>query len=893
MTVVPGSSLGPYKIIAAVGAGGMGEVYKARDTRLDRTVAVKILPPHLCSDPVLRQRFEREARAISNLNHPQICTVHDLGQHNGVAFMVMEFLEGQTLAQRLQSGPLPFAELLRYAIQIADALDQAHRHGIVHRDLKPGNVMLTGKNAKLLDFGLAKSTPAIAPGSSLTMVPTLTSPITQAGTIVGTFQYMSPEQVEGKDVDARSDIFAFGAVLYEMVTGRRAFLGKSALSVASAVLEKDPEPISRVAPLTPPALDRIVRRCLAKDPEERWQCARDLLLDLKHVGEPDADGFSALAAPHHARWASGLLAVAAVVLLAAAATFAYLYYRNISQAQPVVRAAIVPPEKVAFHAVGGPNPGPAAVSPDGRKIVYSAQTTDGQQYLYVRSLESSISTQIPGTLAGSMPFWAPDNQRVGFFADSKLKQVDVTGGPALTICDTTPVPRGGAWNQHGDIIFASGPNHALMRVPETGGKPVVLTEVDREATNHSHRWPQFLPDGKHFFYFSRFGSPGTSDERNAIRVGSLDGGRGKEVLRTQSNAFYGGGQLLFLREQTLYAQAFDPESRAVSGSPIAIAEQIQFDPGSGLGAFSASQTQVLAYQTGKISIGSQLRWLQPDGKEVGTLADTAYHLDFSVSPDHKTVASSISVTGGPPDVWLYDVARRLRTRFTFDPGADRHPVWSHDGTRIVFASNRNGRTDLFMKSVAGAGGEETLLATAFDKVPTDWSTDGRFLIFNTTDSAALADVWVLPMTGERKPFPLLHSQFSEFEAKLSPDKQWLVYTSDESGRQEIYVTRFPNGGRKWQISNGGASRGRWSADGKRIYYLGIDDFIISTEVLGTADNFIVGGTNRHFQVRGMRPGTIFSVIKNGERFLLNSPVQSESSDPLTVMINWQSGLSRQ
>ncbi|MEO6119653.1 MAG: protein kinase [Terriglobales bacterium] len=894
MAVAPGASLGPYEIISSLGVGGMGEVYKARDTRLDRTVAVKVLPPHLASDPTFRQRFEREARAVSSLNHPHICTLYDVGQQDGIDFLVMEYLEGETLAQRLQRGPLPLDQVLKYGIQIADAIDKAHRQGVVHRDLKPGNVMLTATSAKLLDFGLAKSGAVIATGSSVTFTPTQSSPITQHGTIVGTFQYMSPEQVEGREVDARSDIFAFGAVLYEMISGRRAFQGKSALSVASAILEKDPEPVSLVAPLTPPALDRTIRKCLQKDPEERWQSARDLLLELKWVAESGSQAgvpaiVSARRRLHERAWMA-----AAILFLMASLALGSLYYRNVTQEKPVIRASVVLPPKATFHMVGGPDPGPVAVSPDGTKLVFSAQSSVGEQALYLRPVNSSVSSQIAGTAGGSMPFWSPDSRRIGFFAEGKLKQIEASGGPPLTICEAGLVPRGGSWSQQGVIIFTGGPGHPLLRVPESGGTPAPVTELDEKLGETSHRWPQFLPDGKHFLYFARAGSAGTTNDNNGIRIGSLDGGTPKLLLRTQTNAAYASGYLLYLRDATLLAQRFNPDSHTLEGEAVPITEQIQRDVASSLGVFSASQTGVLAFQTGSAIVGSQLQWFDRNGKQESGLGEQAYHLDFSVSPDRKTVAASlVDPNGGPPDIWMYDITRLgLRTRFTFESSPERAPIWAPDSARIVFSSIKKARWDLYIKSFAGSGTEELLFASDNEKFPNDWSADGRLILFQMNTSGNRNDIWALPMTGDRKPFPVVQSTFNEMEAVFSTDGRWIAYSSDESGKPEIYVTPFPGPGRKWQISTNGGSRPRWSRNGKEIFYLALGDRIMSTEVSASGANFVVGRTKPYFEIRAMRPGTIFTVAGDGQRFLVNTALQTLSGEPMTLMVNWPSGLRK-
>jgi serine/threonine protein kinase/Tol biopolymer transport system component len=894
MPLANGTKLGPYEIEAPLGAGGMGEVYKARDTRLDRTVAIKILPAHLSGDPLLRQRFEREAKAVSSLNHPHICTLHDVGNQDGTDYLVMEFLEGETLAARLEKGPLPLAQVLKFGIQISDALDKAHRQGVVHRDLKPGNIMLTTAGAKLLDFGLAKASTPTALSSSLTVAPTMTSPITQHGTIVGTFQYMSPEQVEGGDMDARSDLFAFGAVLYEMLTGRRAFLGRSSLSVASAILEKDPEPISTLAPTTPPALDRTIRKCLAKDPEDRWQTARDLLLELKWIEEAGSQAGVPAVVSTRRRFAERAWMASIAALLLATTALGVLYYQSASKEPQVVRAFIPSPEKANFRFVGGGNQGPVTLSPDGRMLAFSAQGADGIQVLYVRAVDSLTAQPLAGTAGAGMPFWSPDSRSIGFFADGRLKRIEASGGPALTLCEVGVVGRGGTWNRDGVIVFSPAPNGPLHKVRDSGGPSTPITRVDTARGETSHRWPQFLPDGEHFLFFVRLGALGTSNENNGIQIGSLDGKPPKSLLRTQVNAAYASGYLLFLRGYTLMAQPFDLGRLDLVGEAVPLAENVQGEPASALGVFSASQTGVLAYQTGGEIFGSSLLWRDRAGKQTGVLGDSAGYMDLSISRDRQKVATSIlDTSAGPPDIWIYEVSRGLRSRFTFDPGADRWPIWSPDGTRVVFSSNRKGQFNLYIKSYAGSGNEELLLEQDREQVPTDWSADGRYILFATRgDPKTQSDVWALPLSGDRKPIPVLQTSFREQEAVFSPDGRWIAYTSDESGRSEVYVTQFPVPGRKWQVSTSGGVLPRWSGTGREVFFDGSGERIMATEVSADGSTFKVGQTQPLFEIRAQRPGTFFDVTPDGQRFLVNTAAQAQTSVPMTLVVNWPAELKK-
>jgi Tol biopolymer transport system component len=895
MPLAPGTRLGPYEILAPLGAGGMGEVYKARDTRLDRTVAVKILPAHLSADPLLRQRFEREARAVSSLNHPHICTLYDVGQQDGTDFLVMEYLEGGTLAHRLEKGPLPLDQVLKFGTQIADALDKAHRQGVVHRDLKPGNVMLTAAGAKLLDFGLAKSTAPVAPGSSLTMAPTQASPVTQHGTIVGTFQYMSPEQVEGRDVDARSDIFAFGAVLYEMLTGRRAFLGKSSLSVASAILEKDPEPIATLAPMTPPALDRTIRKCLAKDPEDRWQTARDLLLELKWIAEAGSQAGVPAVVSTRRRITERVWMAAAATLLLAAAALGVLYYRAATAEVRVVRAFIPAPEKTTFDFVGNPSAGPVAVSPNGRMVVFGADAEGSKRLLWVRAIDSLTAQPLSGTENGAFPFWSPDGRSIGFFAGGKLKKIEVAGGPATTVCEAA-AGRGGTWGPDGVIVFAPDTAMPLHRVSASGGASSPVTKFDQARGENTHRWPHFLPDGRHFLFVARVGGgrAGGSTEGTGIMVGSLDGAPSKELVLAPSNPAYASGHLLFVRENTLMAQPFDPSKLELTGDAFPIAEQIQSDGAFARSVFSVSENGVLVYQTGMAATGTRLLWFDRTGKQLGQLGDQAIYFDVSISPDRRRVAVNILDTRvGPPDLWIYEVARGLRTRFTFGPGAETNPIWAPDSIRVAFRATPKGVPDLYQKSLAGTSQEEPLLESNTPKFPYSWSSDGRFIAYQARGVLNTAlDIWVLPLTGDRKPFPFLQTQFLERTPHFSPDSRWIAYVSDESSRDEVYVAPFPGPGRKWQISTNGGDRPRWRRDGREIYYLTPDNKIMAVEVGARGDTFEVGAGKALFETRAMRGGNVYDVTGDGQRFLVNTVVQAQTSAPLTLVVNWPASVKK-
>jgi Tol biopolymer transport system component len=916
MPLAPGTKLGVYELIGPLGAGGMGEVWRARDTRLQRDVAIKVLPEALATEPERLGRLMREAQALASLNHPNIAQIHGLEESGGVRALVMELVDGDDLSVLIARGAMPFAEALPIARQIAEALEAAHEQGIIHRDLKPANVKVRRDGAvKVLDFGLAKVMDPLTsgsggrPGGDLGLSPTLTAQATRAGVILGTAAYMSPEQARGRAVDRRADVWAFGAVLYEMLTGRLAFEGEDISLTLANVLKQDVD-WSALPPDLPPGLRRLLRRCLEKDPRRRLASMADARLELDDTetagaewgggaagsnawagGGPGAPTGTLPARRGVSIWLALGLAVAAFGLAIATTTLGILYHRVASKEPQVVRAFVQPPEKGSFRFIGGGNLGPATLSPDGRMLAFSAQGADGIQALYVRPLDASTPRLLAGTTGAGMPFWSPDSRNIGFYADGQLKRIAAAGGPAMTLCDVGVIARGGTWNKDGVIVFAPGPNDPLQRINEGGGKPTPVTTLDTAHGESSHRWPVFLPDGKHFLFFVRLGALGTSNENNGIQVGSLDGSPHKVLLRAQTNAAYASGYLLYLRDTTLMAQPFDPDRLAFSGEAVPIVEEIQTEPASGVGVFTASGT-VLAYQTGTEVPGGHLFWRDRAGKQTGVLGDPATYMDVSLSRDRQKLAVSVlDPKVGPPDLWIYDLARGLRSRFTFDPGADRWPVWSPDGTRIAFSSNRRGRFNLYMRSYAGSGVEEPILESDRDKVLCDWSPDGRHLLFETrSDPNTRSDVWALPLDGDRKPFPVLQTAFRELEAVFSPDGRWIAYNSDESGRSEIYVTPFPGPGRKWQVSPSGGLLPRWSRTGKEIFFIGPGERINVAEVTTQGDTFEVGRTQPLFDVRGQRPGNVYDVTPDGQRFLVNTASDQLNAGSVTLVVNWPAAL---
>jgi serine/threonine protein kinase/WD40 repeat protein len=890
MALTSGTKLGPYEIQSPLGAGGMGEVYRARDTRLDRIVAVKVLASHLSSSPELKQRMEREGRAISSLNHPHICQLYDIGSQNGTDYLVMEFLEGETLAERLRKGAVPLAEVFKIGIAVAEALAVAHRSGIVHRDLKPGNIMLTAGGAKLMDFGLAKplgmqnsgtGTGSAAPSftAAATMSgPSPLTPLTTAGSVIGTIQYMSPEQIEGKEADARSDIFAFGAVLYEMVAGKRPFQGKSQISLASSILESEPEPVSKLKPNTPPAFDHVVTTCLQKNPDERYQSAHDVKLELQWIAADKSSPAVAAAPPRSTardRVTRSALMIFAIVLGIVAGSF----LRAPVSPEGSIRTVINPPEKTTLNLTGD-SAGPPVLSPDGSAIAFSATGADGKAALWVRPMNLLEARMLPSTEGAIFPFWSPDGRSLGFFAGSKLKTIDLNGGSAQVICDAS-LGRGGAWGPGGVILFSPSPSDPLMRVSINGGTPVPITKIDT-ALHTSHRWPFFLPDGKHFLYLALHHDPSKS-ANNELYYASLDGRENRPLFRSQANAVYADGFLLFARGNQLMAQPFDPASGKLSGEPQDLAKGIMNDASTWHMDASASSGGLLVFGSGA-SGDLQLVWMNNSGKEISTVADKLEELQGAVvSPQGDRIA--LQIDAGENDIWVLDLSRGVRTRLTFGPVANTSPVWSPDGKWIAYASPRTGRFNLYRKPSDGSGAEELLLTDDQGIDPSDWSHDGKYLIY--TRGGPTGQTWALPLQGERKPSMVLSR--GAF-AKFSPDGRWLAYTSDESGAFEVYVVAFGGGQAKYQVSANAGQLPRWSRDGKELYFLDatFDIFAVPVRDAGGALQF---GVPQTVVSNWSAPLAFYDVAPDGKKILLNRIAQ-QVSQSVTVVTSFTAGLKR-
>jgi eukaryotic-like serine/threonine-protein kinase len=879
MAFAAGTRLGPYEILASVGAGGMGEVYRAKDTRLSRIVAVKVLPTHLSSNPDLRQRFEREARAVSSLNHPNICTLHDIGHQDGIDFLVMEFLEGETLADRLSKGPLPLEQTLRYGMQIADALEKAHKQGIVHRDLKPGNIMLTKSGAKLLDFGLAKF--AIREASdALSRVATEDGNLTAEGTILGTVQYMAPEQLEGSGADARTDIFALGAVLYEMVTGKKAFTGKSRASLITAIMSKDPEPISNVQPMTPRALDRLVRISLAKDPDARWQTAHDVMLEIQGVSESISQPEISIPATTRRKKREWLPWLVAGLFALAAIGFGTAYFKRSvpAEQQPLIELSILPPAENAFSA----GTGPIAISPDGKYAAF-LNNSDGRRTLWLRPMNSAEARQLPGTDNSNLPFWSPDSQYVAFFSKGKLMKIAISGGRPQPICDAQ-LPRGGSWGTSGIIIFADRPDSPILQVPASGGTPKPATKLNQSLGEVTHRWPFFLPDGRRFLYLVRI-----TMKNQAIYAGSLDSSETKLVMSSNSKVAYSPpGYLLYTRESRLMAQSFDLKTLEVKGEPIPILKEIVPSP-TGQASFSPSDNGMLAYWSSNLS-EVQLNWLDRDGRNLGAAGQTVYTGDFRyfrISPDgSRVVWTRADPDVLTPDVWVTDFARNVSTRLTSNPAFDQYPIWEPDGKSIAFGRDiQMKEPNLFLIPSSGAGGEEVMIKDA--PIPTDWSSDGKYILGIRTGKRT--DLWITPLSGDQKSYPFLETEFDEAQGAFSPNRKWIAYISDEAGDYDVYVQSFPPSGKKWRISADGGAQPRWRGDGKELFYLSRDRKIMAVEVSEQREDFVAGVPRALFKTPMSSPaypiGADYDVMADGQQFLVSSSV-NQNTYAINVILNW-------
>src|SRR5262245_25395480 len=823
-----------YRIFAKVGAGGMGAVYLAEDTRLARKVAIKVLPAYFAQDADRLRRFEREARATSALNHPNILTVYDIGDHDGTPFIVAELLEGEELREQLNKGALPPRRAVEYAQQIAAGLTAAHDKCIVHRDLKPENLFITRDGrVKILDFGLAKLHPPQLNAAD-SQAPTQKK-ITNPGTVMGTVGYMSPEQVRGQEADHRADIFSFGMILYEMLSGQRAFNGASAADVMSAILKEEPPELIETSQKVSPQLEKIVRRCLEKKPERRFQSASDLGFALDVLSAPSGSrlettaGEAVGAIPVRAgreKWWMGATVVATLVAMALA--WAYFTRQPMRDAR-VMKLSLLPPVKSSF--------GQIAVSPDGRHLAFTA-ATGGKLQLWVRPFDSTEQRELAGTQDARLPFWSPDSRFIGFFADGRLKKIGVTGGPVQTLCDVE-VPLGGAWSRAGVILFGRA-GYGLFRISETGGEVTLVTTPDRTRQENNFHYPTFLPDGRHFLYSIQ----SRQKETRGVYLGSLDGNLKRRLLDDFTVIKYtaavpgetasGAGWLVFGRDDALLARPFDTSRLDFTGELFSLSDKVGRDiVASYNSTFSLSDNGVLVFDPSLSRQRRQYLWKDRRGQQISSSEAPAGNGQPWLSPDEKRfIADLIDPQFRTAELWLYGVSGGAAARFTFDPAGDFSPVWEPNGSRIVWASNRDGVSNLYWKAASGAGEETLLWKSDYPKFPTDWSRDGRFIIYRQTDPKTKLDVWVLPVTGsgQKEPFPIVHTDVNETAGALSPDGRWLAYASDETGHFEVYVQSFPDGGGKRQVSTDGGNYPRWRRDGGELFYYARDGKLMAAQV---------------------------------------------------------------
>ncbi|MGH9775949.1 MAG: protein kinase domain-containing protein [Candidatus Acidiferrales bacterium] len=882
MALAPGTKLGPYEILSLLGAGGMGEVYRAKDTRLDRTVAIKVLASHLSTSPELKQRFELEARSVSSLNHRHICQLFDVGSQDGTDYLVMEFLQGETLAERLRKGSLPANELLKIGMEVAEALEVAHRAGIVHRDLKPGNIMLTKSGAKLMDFGLAKPAAPGAAGSSsapsLSGAPTISgpspmSPLTTAGSIVGTIQYMSPEQIEGREADARSDIFSFGAVLYEMATGKRAFEGKSQITLASAILEKEPGPIRTKNPLAPEALDFLVATCLTKDRDERFQSAQDVRLQLKGISALMSSSGPTLpgASLRRFRLAASLSAIALVL---AGAGITYFFTPRAGPPALSVRAYVPPPPGTAFRISGGLDVGPVVVSPDGKTLAFTAVDEKGVTNLWLRPLDAQQATVLAGTEDAAFPFWSPDGRYLAFIADGNLRKIGASGGEAQTLAEGLGTETGrGTWSADGTILFCKELDGPIYRVQASGGEVSAATRLEKTET--AHKEPSFLPDGKHFLYVS--GAWGESGEIKIAEVGKPE--RAGVDVGSGSVPQFASGHLLFVRDGHIEAQTFDLKTWKLAGDPQTLGEA---------GYFSVSANGVLAYHEG--SEESELKILDRSGNVIATPGPLAHYLTPRFSPDGKWIAVMVrDLRNSTWDIWVYPVAGGQPSRFTFGPNDD-FAVWSPDGKEIAYEVFENGKYSIRRRPLDSQLSEETLYANdAYVRyLPIDWSPDGKYLSMHAVSKDGSYSNWSLPLTAGRhafRPPATAALTVSEYEGRFSADGRWLCYFAYETGRPEVYVVPFPGAGSKSQVSTTGGWLARFSRD--ELFYVTMGNRLMAAQI-HTEPNFRVDSIRPLFQLdfpNLTSSAPLYDVSPDGQRFAVLTADRTKSTS-ITLLTNW-------
>ncbi|MCB0833347.1 MAG: protein kinase [Bacteroidetes bacterium] len=891
-----GTTVSHYKILEKIGEGGMGVVYKAQDTNLDREVALKFLPERLSGSEQDRARFLQEARAASALNHPNVCTIFGIEEHEKQMFIVMELVEGQTLTEK--KGAIGFKQTVEIGIQLSEGLAAAHEKGIVHRDIKPDNIMIRKDGiAQIMDFGLAKLRGV--------------SRLTKEGSTVGTAGYMSPEQVQGQDVDHRADIFSLGVVLYELFTGQLPFRGVHETALMYEIVNVDPPPMSAIKPEIDSLLDAVVLECMEKDPNERTQSVRQVAVDLKRykressrsrvsrvakidsssyrnpAGEPLRPG--RMTGHRSMRFLPWMFAV---IGLLGMVTFAFFAFRHQDSKFGTIRSFILAPEKANFYFYGQ-DAGPVMISPNGEWLTFAATDSQGVHRLYVRNLRDLESTELAGTEGAHYPFWSPDSRFIGYFGDNKLRKVEVQGGPSVTICDA-PNGRGGSWNAQGQIVFSPLASSPLFVVSASGGDPKQITTMDSLRKEQTHRWPYFLPDGEHFLYHARTAVTGAQTESDAICLASLDGKVSRILVAASSNAAFGADHLLFMRGSTLVAQSFDTDKLTLRGDAVPIADEVLNDAGFNLAVFSVSQNGILVYQKGSAQAGSRLVLCDATGKEIKDIGEVTEFYTPRISPDgNKVAVGTFDAKSRNQDIWVYEIGRGIRTRFTFSGTIEFTPLWSPDGSRIVFSSLRNGINQLFEKSATGAGNEQPLYESDEQKNPTDWSPDGNYILYDVqSDNTKGSDIGLLSLSNAgqfSKSSTFLAEPFNELDAVFSPDGRWVAYTSDESGQEEVYVRPFPGPGGKWQVSTDGGKLPRWPRYGKELYYFSRNTIMAAT-LIPEATSIKVSSIRPVFKIRPITTGTIYDITSDGKQFVINTRIDPTDTSPITMVLNWSEEL---
>ena len=890
-----GKTISHYKILEKLGEGGMGIVYKAEDTKLKRTVALKFLPPHLSTSEQDKSRFIQEAQAASALNHPNVCTIHDIQEHDGQMFIVMEFVDGQTLREKKDA--IGFKQAIDIGIQVADGLAVAHEKGIVHRDIKPENIMIRKDGiAQIMDFGLAKLRSS---GSKITR-------LTKEGSTVGTAGYMSPEQVQGQETDHRSDIFSYGVLLFELLTGQLPFKGVHETAMAYEIVNVDAPPMSSIKSDIDPSLDAIVFECLEKDPRERAQSMAQISIDLKrYKRESSRQRVSRVTATRSAYQSSQVHPpepmqqenvvkkqrghivpwILAILMLLGTAVISYFHFTEVIPEQPEIRMTVLPPDKSIVVTVNGGN---LAISPDARLVAFVAQDSGGAWNLWIRPLHEEAPRILPGTDGATYPFWSPDNRTVGFFANGKLKKIDVVGGAPLTIC-TAKDGRGGTWNKDGIIVAALDQVTGLSAVPAAGGEPRVLTQIDTTRKENTHRWPCFLPDGKRFLYYSRSGSGATSSEADAIYVGSLDSTTKVMITHVNSNMVYAAGYVYFVRERTLMAQLFDPQLLELKDVPFALAEKIAYNGQINRAIFSVADNGTIAYQKGRSTFESTLTWFSRDGKILGTVGTPDLIANLRLSPDGTRIAIDLyDSKSNRQDIWIYDLQRNIKSRLTFDAGNNRIPVWSPDGKFIYFTSDRDVAWNIYRKKSDGTGGEELFFKSDKNKRALDWSMDAKYLLYSQKKGTGKDDVYIVAAGDSSRAEGIVVTNFDKDYPRFSPDGRWIAYQSDESGKYEIYVIPFRGNGGKRQISLNGGSWPVWRRDGKEIYYLTEDNRLMATQLKTSGASLEVGETQLLFKSSFFAFGMeVYDVTADGQKFVALMTESNNETSPVSIIMNWK------